>query len=130
MDTPTLIGIAVVEQDGRFLVGTRSGDGPLPGLAEFPGGKCRPGELPAECAERECREETGLDVRAERLLLCREFEYPHGTVNLHFWLCRPVRADDVAADHNGFRWTAASALRSHNFPEANEPLLQMLVDGR
>jgi 8-oxo-dGTP diphosphatase len=124
---PTLIGIAVVEHEGRYLVGERAGDVPLAGCAEFPGGKCRPGEEPSECARRECLEETNLHVRAERLLLRREFDYPHGRVDLRFWLCRPVRADDVAEMHGRFRWLPAHELESCRFPEANQPVVQMLA---
>ncbi|HUG92292.1 MAG TPA: (deoxy)nucleoside triphosphate pyrophosphohydrolase [Planctomycetaceae bacterium] len=121
------IGIAVVEHEGRYLVGTRGNEGPLAGLAEFPGGKCGPEEVPAECARRECREETGLDVEPVQLLLRRPFTYPHGTVDLHFWLCRPARPGDVAADHHGFRWVAAADLDALRFPSANKPVIEKLV---
>ena len=120
------IGIAVVECGGRYLVGIRGDGGPLPGYAEFPGGKCRPGEPPAECACRECLEETGLRVAAETLLLRRTFAYPHGTVDLHFWLCR-LENRDAAEAHRGFRWIPATELVSFKFPEANEPVLRMLA---
>lgn len=126
-NAPTRIGIAVVEFDGRYLVGVRSPERPLAGCAEFPGGKCRPAESPADCARRECLEETGLQVTAERLLLRRTFEYSHGAVDLHFWLCRPVRAESVADEHREFRWVAGGALASLTFPEANAPLIDMLV---
>ena len=53
--SPKRIGIAVVEHEGRYLVGTRGPDGPLAGYAEFPGGKCLPDELPEMCAIRECQ---------------------------------------------------------------------------
>ena len=54
------IGIAVVEQAGHFLIGTRGPDVPLAGFAEFPGGKCYEEEAAEDCAVRECLEETGL----------------------------------------------------------------------
>ncbi|MCA9069030.1 MAG: NUDIX domain-containing protein, partial [Planctomycetaceae bacterium] len=56
----TQIGIAIVEHNNCFLIGVRGDDSPLSGLAEFPGGKCQDGETPADCAVRECWEETGL----------------------------------------------------------------------
>lgn len=124
----TRIGIAVVEHDGRYLVGTRSDDGPLAGFAEFPGGKCRPAESPQECACRECREETGLNVLPLRLLLNRPYTYPHGTVDLHFWLCRPLDPHSVSDTHRGYRWIPAHELTSLNFPPANAPLLDQLTD--
>jgi 8-oxo-dGTP diphosphatase len=125
-DTPVPIGIAVVEHRGRYLVGTRPADGPLGGHAEFPGGKCLPGETSGLCARRECLEETGLEVQAIELLMHRLHAYPHGTVDLHFWLCHPAPRAEVRDDHKGYRWVPASELRSLNFPAANQPLIDVL----
>ena len=127
MDTPQTIGIAVVEHDGCYLVGTRRDEGPLRGFAEFPGGKCHPGETPRDCAVRECREESGLNVAADELLLQHEFAYPHATVDLHFWLCRPVDSESVCDEHRGFRWVEPRELGTLHFPAANEPLIELLV---
>lgn len=124
--SPVLIGIAVVEYNGRYLVGRRSAGGPLAGYDEFPGGKCLPGESPRDCAVRECREETGLEVDPVELLLHREFSYPHGDVDLHFWLCRPRDADDVGETHGGFSWFSVDQLAGSTFPEANRDALAML----
>jgi len=122
----TRIGIAVVEHRGRYLVGIRPAGGPLAGYAEFPGGKCLPEESPAQCACRECFEETGLRVRTVDLLMHREFEYPHGLLDLHFWLCRPVEEEDVADLQQEFRWVPKAKLSSLQFPEANQPLIEVL----
>lgn len=128
IDNPPIpIGIAVVERNGCYLVGIRDNDGPLPGYAEFPGGKCRPGESPEHCALRECREETGLDVISVELLLNRRFTYPHGTVDLHFWLCKPADEEKVAEEHHRFRWIPAAELVALQFLEANEPVIAMLI---
>jgi len=126
-EKPTQIGIAVVEHRGRYLVGMRPADGPLGGCSEFPGGKCRPGETSGLCARRECLEETGLEVRAVDLLMHRTFTYPHGTFDLHFWLCHPAPRAEVADSHKGYLWVPASELRSLQFPEANLPLIDVLA---
>lgn len=124
---PRSIGIAIVEHEGRYLVGVRGDEGPLAGYAEFPGGKCREGEAPRACAVRECLEETGLSVVAHELLLNRRHAYEHATVDLSFWLCGPADPEDVADDHRGFRWIDAVALTEQRFPEANGPVLEMLL---
>jgi mutator protein MutT len=112
-----------------YLVGKRSSEGPLPEADEFPGGKCQPGESAAAAARRECLEETGMEVRSIDLLMRRAFPYPHGNVELEFWLCRPVNPDAVnAAGAGGFRWIPAEELSRLSFPEANKPLIQFLVD--
>ena len=120
------IGIAIVEHSGRYLIGTRGPDGPLAGYAEFPGGKCLADEEPATCAMRECFEETGLPITVERLLLRRDFTYPHASVDLHFFLCHPAEPSQIETEHNGFRWVPMMELTSLKFPEANEPVVSLL----
>ncbi len=128
----TRVGIAVVEHAGRFLVGVRQSDQVLAGKAEFPGGKCEPGETARDCAIRECREETGIPVVAERLLNQTEHEYAHGRVALEFWLCR-VAIDGLEHDavpgvpENGFRWAERNELARMEFPDANRQVLDRLA---
>ncbi len=122
------IGIAVAEHAGRFLIGLRGDGGPLPGYAEFPGGKCRPGESPAACAVRECAEETGLRVDVVELLWNRPYDYPHAQVDLHFFLCRPADPCDVAERHGDFHWVPLAQLRELRFPPANEPVIALLTN--
>lgn len=126
MTAPKQIGIAVVEFGRRYLVGIRGAGVPLAGYAEFPGGKCLAGESATACAVRECREESGLAVVADRMLQRVEFEYPHGRVDLHFILCHPAQADDVLERHGEFGWVAAEKLKSLKFPEANASIVEEL----
>ncbi len=131
------IGIAIVEFNGHYLVGTRQAGQDLAGLAEFPGGKCEIGERPEDCAARECLEETGLHVTPVRLLDRTEHEYAHAFVNLYFWLCRldSCRRDGASDEsfpvmphlQNGFQWKSVDELRELSFPEANGDILKMLV---
>jgi mutator protein MutT len=126
---PIDIGIAIVVHAGRVLVGIRGEDVPLAGFAEFPGGKCSPGESPETCAVRECEEETGLSIAPLRLLDQREWTYPHATVRLHFFLCRPHGAVDVGQEARGFRWRLLAELATLRFPDANAEVIQRLLNG-
>ncbi len=124
---PKPIAIAVVESDGRFLIGQRSADGPLPGLWEFPGGKVESGETPEQAAVRECREETGLLVAVVSLYDRVLYSYPHGDVELHFFACRPTAAHQTPAAR--FRWVPAEELARYEFPAANAELIKRLAAG-
>ncbi|MEX1095952.1 MAG: (deoxy)nucleoside triphosphate pyrophosphohydrolase [Planctomycetales bacterium] len=123
------VAIAVVEHAGRYLVGVRGDDVALPGRAEFPGGKCDPGESPRDAAVRECLEETGLAVVPVELLLEKSHAYPHGALRLAFWKCRPANPFDVREKHAGFRWVDAAELAALDFPEANAEVIRVLVGG-
>lgn len=133
--TEKQIGIAIVEFDGHYLVGTRQAGLELAGLAEFPGGKCEPGESPDHCAVRECLEETGLSVIPERLLDRTLHHYAHASVDLHFWLCRvdgnsdePVRT--MPSLLNEFQWKSVDELRELSLPEANAGIVKLLTGDR
>lgn len=123
--TITRVGIAIVEHAGSFLVGVRPEGTPLAGAAEFPGGKCHPGETPAACAERECLEETGVTVTAVECLETKTHSYPHGVVEIHFWRCRPTTMTESLL--GTFRWAEMKELASLPFPEANASILQTLL---
>lgn len=124
----TKVAIAVVESAGHFLVGTRSDTAVLPGMSEFPGGKCESDETPRSCAVRECREETGLIIIPREHLTTITHDYDHGTVELHFWRCHlSPDVPDLAEPQSPFQWVAKDTLGSLEFPEANSTVLKMLT---
>lgn len=110
-----------------MLVGVRGEGVPLAGYAEFPGGKCEPGETTDLCACRECQEESGLEVRPLRSLLTETHDYPHGVVELHFWLCEPCRFEDVLERQQNFFWIELSDLARWRFPEGNLRVVEILM---
>jgi 8-oxo-dGTP diphosphatase len=121
------IAVAVVEHDGRFLVGIRPPGAPLAGMSEFPGGKIRPGESPAQAAERESVEETGLAVVAHETYSVVEHVYPHGRLTLHFFRCTLADAANSEGPAAPFRWVGRKELAQLEFPEANRELIAALV---
>lgn len=128
MTTRTRIGIAVVESAGHFLVGKRPHGVPLPGLWEFPGGKCELDETPRSCAVRECREETGLLIAPREHMATVEHTYAHGDVELHFWRCSLSPGMPALAPPSApFRWAAKSELKNLEFPAANRSVLEQLL---
>jgi 8-oxo-dGTP diphosphatase len=123
--TPTLIAVAVVEYEGRFLIGQRSESFVLGGLWEFPGGKVEPGETSEEAALRECSEETGLAVEIAGEYPSQVHRYDHGAVELRFFACRP--REPLQAPRSPFRWVARDELGKYEFPAGNRQLLKILL---
>jgi len=66
-EDPKVAAAVLIEQDGRVLLVRRVNE-PYRGLWTLPAGFIDAGEDPAQAAERECLEETGLSVRAKRVL--------------------------------------------------------------
>ena len=65
-DPKVAVGV-VVEKDGGIVLGKRNHD-PKLGCWSFPSGFVDAGEVVEAAAVRECQEETGLDVRIDKLL--------------------------------------------------------------
>ena len=63
---PKVAAAVLVVQDGRILLVRRTNE-PFRGLWTLPAGFVNGGEDPAEAAQRECLEETGLSVRVTRV---------------------------------------------------------------
>ena len=118
------IAVAVVEHDGKFLIGLRPAGVALGGLWEFPGGKVESGETPATAAVRECLEETGLAVRITGEYPRVVHDYAHGRVRLHFFEC--ALAEPPRPLPQGFRWVLRADLTQYSFPPANARLLSIL----
>jgi len=78
-----------------------------------PGGALDEGETPVECAVRELREESGLEVDEEPELVGAYFAYIYG----HRWLMltfrAAVRGEVVLSDeHDGARWVDPLDMRA------------------
>ncbi len=119
------VGAIISERDGRLLL-IRRGRPPAQGLWSVPGGHVEPGESDADAVRREVAEETGLDVRVDRLV--GEIELPGraGTVyDNRDYVCTVVggelRAGDDASEA---RWYSVAELRT---VPTTKGLLEMLV---
>ncbi|WP_437192944.1 (deoxy)nucleoside triphosphate pyrophosphohydrolase [Planctomicrobium sp. SH527] len=121
------IGVAVVKRGEYLLIGVRGAGQVLAGLHEFPGGKCEPGESGEECAIRECQEETGQVIEIIDPLYQTRHSYPHGIVEIEFFLCRVIEPGKTPLLGN-FTWVPIRDLPQLTFPEANIPVLKQLYE--
>src|SRR5262245_5572546 len=117
---PIRVGIGLIRRGDSFLVRQRPANSLYAGYCEFPGGKCEPGESPADATARECREETGVAVRVGELRLISSYRYPHGFVELHFHNCTILHRELEPTAESGFRWVERAQLAGLTFPEGNE----------
>ena len=124
---------ALVVRNGRVLLGRRALD-PARGCWDIPGGFLDPWEHPAHGAVRELREETGLQVRLERLLAVTVDTYQDRDYTLNLYYLAEVvggterPADDLAE----LRWFGPGELpRDLAFPHCARVLAawQASVEG-
>ena len=121
-----LIAIAVVLRGDEVLIGVRPEGVPLAGYWEFPGGKVELGEPPEAAAVRECREETGLQVRVAGEFPRHHHAYDHGALELRFFRCEPQ--PDAHVPRGPFRWVRCQELGRYPFPPANQHVIELLTN--
>ncbi len=113
--SPVEIALAVVRHADRVLIGQRPQCVPLAGYWEFSGGKVLANESPNQAAARECREETGLEIRVGALLSLVDYEYAHGRVRLHFFAAEPLNPAQQPAAR--FFWVVIGTCTSIGSPQ-------------
>jgi mutator protein MutT len=124
---PIPVGIGLIRRGDAYLVRRRPAGTVYAGYWEFPGGKCEPGESPAEATARECLEEIGLRIVVGALRRAVIYRYPHGLVELSFHDGTTEDPDAEPDPESGFRWVPAQQLAALRFPEANEVILAELA---
>jgi 8-oxo-dGTP diphosphatase len=85
------VAVAVVFDDARRILLARTTYGER--AVGPPGGRIEPGESPATAARREMKEETGFDVRVERLVGFYSFTDPDHETLAYAFLCSIIGGD-------------------------------------
>ncbi len=117
---------AVVESDGRVLLGRRPAHKRHGGLWEFPGGKMLPGEGDEDAARRELDEELGLEVTGigARLLTVAD---PGSAFVIEFVEVR-VRGVPTPTEHDEIGWFQPAELRGLALAPADRRFADLLAE--
>jgi 8-oxo-dGTP diphosphatase len=108
---------------GRVLISRRAGDVHLPGLWEFPGGKCAEGETPRSALDRELREELGIDVLEATPILAMAHDYVDRCVDLTVFRVDAWRGEARPRERQPMRWAEPAGLGELQFPEASRAIV-------
>lgn len=121
---------ALVDVDGRVLIGKRPAGKTLAGLWEFPGGKVEPDETPEQCLIRELREELGIKITEACLAPFVFASHAYDTFHLlmPLYLCRRWEGFVTAHEHAALAWVRPERLDDYPMPPADKPLVAWLRD--
>ena len=120
------VALAVPVREGRVMVARRSAGLHLAGSWEFPGGKIHDHETPAEAAQRELAEETGLGAHVLEPLVVVVHDYADAPLRLHVFLARDPAGEVRMDAEREYAWLTLRDLESIEMPEANRLMLRAL----
>jgi len=112
----------------EVLLALRKADQHQGNLWEFPGGKLEPNEAPSDALARELSEEIGIKVSSLNELTLVEHQYSDKSVRLHVFVVEAYSGEPVGLEGQTLRWVPMSELSSYDFPAANLPILEALLD--
>jgi len=126
--TPIPVVAAVIERDGRYLLGRRPADKQHGGLWEFPGGKLNPGETLLDGARRELSEELSLAVTrvGEPLYTGRDASSPFEILFVRV----DVEGDPVAIEHSAIGWFTPAELSGMHLAPSDARFVRILAGPR
>ncbi len=118
--------------DRRLLIGQRRRGDSSPLKWEFPGGKVKDGETPAEALTRELREELGVTLYRAVPISYVEHEYGGGmgTLSITFFAASIVESELRPGPFEQVAWVLPRELGQYDFLAANRRLIAELATGR
>ena len=130
LKTVLVAACALIDVDGRVLIGRRPAGKQLAGLWEFPGGKVEAGETPEACLIRELDEELGIQVTHACLapFVFASHAYDDFHLLMPLYLCRRWEGIAMAREHEALAWVKPAAMGDYPMPPADEPLVAWLRD--
>lgn len=122
------IAVGIIRNDaGEIYITQRAADAHMANKWEFPGGKIEAGETAEEAMIRELEEEVGITASEPQLFDKLEYEFPDRHITLWFWLVENWQGEPWGKEGQPGRWVAQSALVAEEFPPANAPIIEKLV---
>ncbi len=123
--TSVRVVAAVIERDGRWLLGRRPEDKRHGGLWEFPGGKMNDNESALDAAKRELLEELSLDVVG--VGTCMVAVQDEGSPFVIEFVETLVDGEPEALEHSQLGWFSVPDLRGMALAPADARFVEWLA---
>ena len=116
------------DTDNSFLISKRQKGKHLEGFWELPGGKLETGESRLNGLRRELEEEINIQCTD-----CRPFKqvrhvYNDRSILLDVWEVKAFEGEVKAREDQQVRWIKVENVRKYQFPEADQPIIDAIVN--
>jgi len=130
MKTILVSAVALIDIDGRVLLGQRPEGKPMSGMWEFPGGKVEPSETPEQALIRELEEELGINTWASCLapLTFASHRYEDFHLLMPLFACRKWEGVPHPREGQNLKWVRPTEMYAYPMPPADLPLIPILRD--
>jgi len=130
MKTILVSAVALIDIDGRVLLGQRPEGKPMSGMWEFPGGKVEPSETPEQALIRELEEELGINTWASCLapLTFASHRYEDFHLLMPLFACRKWEGVPHPREGQNLKWVRPTEMKAYPMPPADLPLIPILRD--
>ena len=135
VDVLLVTAVALVDADGRVLLGQRAADKHMGGMWEFPGGKVHAGETPENALVRELKEELGIDISQSCLapftFASHTYAIPENKsfhLLMPLFICRVWQGTVQGMEGQALKWVRPNDMGKIDMPPADRPLVAMLQD--
>ncbi len=112
----------------QVLIAKRPQDKHQGGLWEFPGGKVEPTESAEQALARELKEELNISIGEPVFFKQISFDYGDKLVCLDFFQIEQYQGEALGCEGQVIRWVALEQLANYTFPEANWPIVDLLLN--
>jgi len=117
---------AILEREGKVLIGQRTATQSHPLKWEFPGGKVETGETPEQALTRELEEELAIRNAQANEIQRYLYTYPgKNPVELIFLRVTSFEGEPQNLIFHDLRWAAPAELPTYDFLEGDLPFIQL-----
>ena len=121
------VGIILNASRTSVLLARRNKKDSHLGKWEFPGGKIDQNETAQQALNRELTEELNINVLECEPYDYLEFDYPHQSVKLNFFLVTAFDGMALGAEGQKISWVKLSRLKQIDMLQANEKIIDKLM---
>lgn len=123
-----VVAAIIKNEGGKILIAKRNLKKSQGGLWEFPGGKIEKDETREEAIIREIKEELTIDIKVDKYLAEKVFNYPDKDINLIAIECKQIKGDIKLNEHEDIKWVNKNELRNFNFAPADKFIINAILE--